>query len=883
MPRWIRSRLASGLLTPLNKSAESVVDARPVRADDSDVNAWSKALMRDTVGVLSTHLLPEQLAVGVSDGVPMLIIGFKLEYEKAIIDNANYVIYALDVANAHNSYSPLVCQLNLSEMVQKDPALAPLQVGLFALQSATPAIFTRTSEQGTGFSYLCDNVRGGAQGNPLTGAAFCVTIDKAIKRVASEFPHEVTIKLIQDDIVIGGNPLLIDGPEGAKSKLLLYIGETGLSFNLAKFRALGTNQRSLLGKDPTTQETFFEYFDEMGVKQKTFGIEICKSPIGEQLFIEMWMEKKANELSSRISSTTNALISKDAHAASSVFNYSLSTRHDYISMTSLPSDTLPFRNKIDEALSSALTLITESDLLNPEGHNPGEMDPSFTHDRYCEKIRLGGGGFRPGNKRTQFLNCMNKVLPQLIDRKTTGSTIVPGLWNNLSNILGRHSFDPGREATRWSHFMASGSRFGVELRSEWMRLQSVEIDLRSRLRVPPPPSTLLSVPSVGFGASTKMLQKAIFDELAILSSTLLVQRAEALPKSDPRRWAFFAARDNPTTRVLLEGLPVPNMLLTTSEFRESFATLFGISSPSCAGDVTKRILNNPNSYQRTVDKHGFNLKTAGGVKGDHIRDFHDTIVQTLINSISQAGIPHTGGHQRPCVDLFSHLFHRDDERKYQGIIPDIVIRGNSHVAVGGGNILAGRESLCDVKTLAPGLAYRRASPIFKPVDDRERRVNLDYHKNAKALDVKFHGTPRDTMGPVQSALFQYGINGRVLGLVFGAFGECSKDVYILRDFIASCQGRYLTQYVDVSEGYALSVYRHKLNRLWGLAAARGWARVLLGRRRFIQGSVTSVPNMGMEYSSSGSYFNSASDAYADLCHEGLGGEWSSSFPRHRGE
>jgi hypothetical protein len=278
-------------------------------------------------------------------------------------------------------------------MVQKDPALAPLQVGLFALQSSTPAIFTRTSEQGTGFDYLCDHVRGGAQGNPLTGAAFCVTIDKAIKRVAAEFPNEVTIKLIQDDIVIGGNPLLIDGPRGAKSKLLSYIGETGLTFNPSKFRALGTNQRSLLGKDPTTKETFFEYEDAQGVTRKTFGIEICKSPIGEQKFIELWMEKKANELCSSISSTTNALISKDAHAASSVFNYSLATRHDYVSMTSLPSDTLSFRNKIDEALASALTLITESDLLNPEGHNPGKRIHHSRMIAIARKFVLGEEGF----------------------------------------------------------------------------------------------------------------------------------------------------------------------------------------------------------------------------------------------------------------------------------------------------------------------------------------------------------------------------------------------------------------------------------------------------------------------------------------------------------
>jgi hypothetical protein len=255
----------------------------------------------------------------------------------------------------------------------------------------------------------------------------------------------------------------------------------------------------------------------------------------------------------------------------------------------------------------------------------------------------------------------------------------------------------------------------------------------------------------------------------------------------------------------------------------------------------------------------------------------------LIESISAAGIPHIGGHQRPCIDLFSHLFRNEEERKYQGIIPDIVIRGNSYTAAEPSNILAGRESLCDVKTLAPGVAYRRSSNTVKPVEERGKRVNSDYFKSARELDTRFHGTAAGGIGPAQAALLQYGVNGRVLGLVFGAFGECSKDVYILRDFLATCQAKYLTQYLDMSEGHAQSVYRHKLNRLWGLVAARGWARVLLGRRRFIEGGVASHSGTGMENSSGErcSYFNSASDAYEDMYHEGLGGEWSSSFPRHR--
>jgi hypothetical protein len=196
--------------------------------------------------------------------------------------------------------------------------------------------------------------------------------------------------------------------------------------------------------------------------------------------------------------------------------------------------------------------------------------------------------------------------------------------------------------------------------------------------------------------------------------------------------------------------------------------------------------------------------------------------------------------------MFAHLIsgnnitaESEDGRRYQGIIPDIVIKANAIPFASdkhADNPLFNRQSLLDVKTLAPGSAYSEhtnVSAATGAVSRRQSQVTVDYHHNAHQLDRKFNATAQGAVGPVESEVNRYGVNGRVLGLVIGAFGECSTDVYYLRDLIAEGHATALTARVNITHDQALSMYTQKLNRLWGLLIARGWARVLLGRQSLI--------------------------------------------------
>ena len=86
-------------------------------------------------------------------------------------------------------------------------------------------------------------------------------------------------------------------------------------------------------------------------------------------------------------------------------------------------------------------------------------------------------------------------------------------------------------------------------------------------------------------------------------------------------------------------------------------------------------------------------------------------------------------------------------------------------------------------------------------------------------------------GPFSRVLRDYGVQGEVLGLVVGAFGEVSQDVHHLRDVVAEKLVEIHTSYFKIPTNRAKSFVVNLLTRKWGHSIARGWARLLLERLR----------------------------------------------------
>jgi hypothetical protein len=85
MPPWLCRRFGAGCLTALCKKAMvpgEMPDARPVKAEDFDCSAWTKAAQQLHTPAVMDIVKPQQLDIGVSGGVVVKNFGLKLWYEK---------------------------------------------------------------------------------------------------------------------------------------------------------------------------------------------------------------------------------------------------------------------------------------------------------------------------------------------------------------------------------------------------------------------------------------------------------------------------------------------------------------------------------------------------------------------------------------------------------------------------------------------------------------------------------------------------------------------------------------------------------------------------------------------------------------------------------
>ena len=112
LPPWFYSAWSIAGLAPLVKaqlSPEQVragreVDVRPVAVGEVDLRAIASYLARDCREASVAVLAPQQLAVGVSGGISILIHGIRMMLEQ----HHNFIVVKIDMKNAFNSVSRAV-------------------------------------------------------------------------------------------------------------------------------------------------------------------------------------------------------------------------------------------------------------------------------------------------------------------------------------------------------------------------------------------------------------------------------------------------------------------------------------------------------------------------------------------------------------------------------------------------------------------------------------------------------------------------------------------------------------------------------------------------------------------------------------------------------
>jgi hypothetical protein len=343
-------------------------------------------------------------------------------------------------------------------------------------------------------------------------------------------------------------------------------------------------------------------------------------------------------------------------------------------------------------------------------------------------------------------------------------------------------------------------------------------------------------------AQTSKLHKRVFDEIGGLERDAVRRRAEELTRDDPRRMAFLASGDCKFSNQLLLGTPIEALRLTAREFRSAVQNKFGVPQSRCLPIAGRPITNHAKNPSLRVDVYGHFLKTVTGAKYDGIRQLHDSIVNLLSRWLKRARVPHKGGawgNPQTCKDTFSEQINRlsdndsDDDRWRQGIIPDLIVDAHSleHVEDGARARFGDATTLGDVKTLAPGQAYSESpsTDFGASVQKRADKVHEDYHKAAKKLDAKL-GTPAGATGPVEAEMNTYN-SGRVSGLAVGAFGEVSSQIRDLADLVACELSAEYLAFFDIAKKESKGIFMQRIRRSLGLAAHRGWVKLLLDRCR----------------------------------------------------
>ena len=86
----------------------------------------------------------------------------------------------------------------------------------------------------------------------------------------------------------------------------------------------------------------------------------------------------------------------------------------------------------------------------------------------------------------------------------------------------------------------------------------------------------------------------------------------------------------------------------------------------------------------------------------------------------------------------------------------------------------------------------------------------------------------DDCNTVKPELMSY---GPYVALVVGRLGEFSKDFATLRDYTARHKAYENVEHFDPTTNFAMSMSKLSITTRWALMTARGWARLILDRRR----------------------------------------------------
>ena len=845
LPAWFMLAWSSAALSPIRRRPKpgrtaAQTPPRPIIVGEVGMRAITTELTEMAKPIYRDHLLPQQLAIGVSGAGERFVHAARL----SCLTRRGAVLCVLDATDAYQHLRRSVALTRLGRV----RGLEAQTAWWHARHGFAPYLFLGAERRRLfGDTRQGDSEEGVGQGESDAGAGYCVgTHDELVAFDQSLAPTSGWARGYLDDVGA------FDEPEQVFDACVEYIlalaRETGVHISGVQCYSVDhdlsqcphmTRAAQRAGV-PFTMGTREVLYDD-GTRHTFRGIELMGAPIGEAGFEEAFYAHKVDGSVGRVDETVRLLRHRSPCALHALTYSSLQHLWDYRMRCASGSDailpaTASFDRAIDRALAVYVPAAAFDDLLRRRTRLPGRDRGLGIRCRVWLYPSAFLGGFVSACE--SFLDTHDGV----------GDDVEPGTFPSLTGLFGSGAFDRGT-GHRFASFLASGLHVADTFRSHWLALQA-------QLGGTPAhgPLSLAAADAgdrLGYvdsedGDQSPRLQRALCRQLEQHEVAQLDAELRLLPPitlaglgviPDPRlsSWAEMCS----IGRSWVSALPSRAYQPTAPEFREEVATYLGAPSPLAASLGIGRPVRSAHRGHRglLLDAWGFALTAAMEPAGQSVsswRVHHDALAHLFYGDALRAGI---AGRTEP-HGIFSSLLPepvgRQRRARREGLIADALLdrlrRGSDDEWC---------PHLHDLKLIHMCQSRYTQSRVLhaspaRCADVRADAVHPGYVRHARALDARHHAGVLDADArPILARLLQY---PEVRGDCVGAFAECSADVHsLLRDTVSSAAEQCWREAGATSARAAQSVYTAIYRRRWGCEAALQGARMKLSRGYLVSG------------------------------------------------
>ena len=806
LPKWFYPLWLTVQTVPIFKNSGRCA-VRPLGLRTPLLKVFHKQVVSQNLPEVKAYLEPVQLGMSRA-GAQKLVFSIR----SLLNARPDFICVKIDCRNAYNEQSRRSC----IDAFADEPTLRHL--AHFCAVTLAPINGLETSGKIWG-----EAPEGDTQGDSAASMRFCVALHSSL--------------LLLDAACNAGGGMVRAGADD-----ITAIGPANIVFPAVEAFGEEVRERCLLHWERTKTEVFNW---EGGLPPGTpdgltlagaevdgnfeHGFIIYGVPVGSDKYCRHQLMEIARGIVSDGQKTAE-LLSGERQSLWSALRCSISQRFDYWLQMCYPSLVLPVAEWLDEQLWKILEIATGFSIprgatnatWNCQLQMPvvGRSDQSFQHWVVRQPVRLGGFGLRSLKDTVgpAFIGALEQAVPFFCGEK--------GICPQLADSLGGEDCfgDQAIGDSRWRVMLESGCREGEELRDVWHNIKEEERQAAAWLGIDMQETLSAQVECVGGLSCDGSTRGKISEERDKTWANLIVKSLDNHPKQDRTNrpiWSWLQ-RDK-LSAAWLQALPGPDTSLSSAEFSEAAAAALCLPSPACMEKLGEVIRG-----RQVVDPFGETVQSTI-TTGDHYRKRHDAFKMRLFQMCQWAGLD-------AVVEIFNlfaasmpqeGLNRMERGRTVQSIVPDMRIS----VPEEGNFVLRLHELKIISSSKTRYNPHRQGQEATRAVDKRANELTNEYIMKARNTDQKYCGTPRDTIGPVETKL---GTLGAIRGLVVGAFGEGSDDLHALIHHLATSRVRVAGPQKGRrgqirSEEAELALTTSFLRRTLSSVGVRAQARLLLGR------------------------------------------------------